>query len=53
MGQEGVVLGHVVSSKGIEVGKAKLAVIEKIATTNFFKRCEEFSRTRRFLLAVY
>ena len=34
MVQEGIVLGHRVSSKGIEVDRAKIATIEKLPTSN-------------------
>ena len=37
MVQEGIVFGHRVSSKGIEVDRAKIATIEKLPTS---KECE-------------
>jgi len=42
MGQEGVVLGHVVSSKGIEVDKAKVEVIEKLLPPASLKGVRSF-----------
>jgi len=53
MVQEGAVVGHVVSNKGIEVDKAKVEVIEKLPPLTLVKRCEEFSWTCWFLLAVH
>ena len=38
---EGVVLGHIVSNKGVEVDKAKVEVIEKLAPSNFCERYQE------------
>jgi len=40
--QEGVVLGHVVSSRGIEVGKAKVEVIEKLPPPTSIKGLRSF-----------
>jgi Reverse transcriptase (RNA-dependent DNA polymerase) len=40
-----VVLGHVVSSRGLEVDKAKVEVIEKLLPLTNVKKNQEFSRT--------
>ena len=42
MVQEGVVLGHVVSNKGIEVDKAKVGVIEKLLPSTSVKSVRSF-----------
>jgi len=52
MGQEGVVLVHITSNRGVELDKVKVEVIE-ITTTKFFEGYEEFSWTYRFLSVVY
>jgi len=44
MVQEGVVLGHVVSNKGIEVDKAKVEVIEKLPSPTSVKGVRSFLR---------
>jgi len=38
MVQEGIVLGHKVSSRGIEVDWAKIEVIEKLPPSNLSQR---------------
>jgi len=42
MVKEGVVLGHVVSTKGIEVDKAKVEVIEKLPPPTSLKSVRSF-----------
>ena len=42
--QVGVVLGHVVSNKGIEVDKVKVAVIEKLPPPTSIKGVRSFLR---------
>ena len=42
MVQEGVILGHVVSNKGIEVDKAKVEVIEKLPPPTSIKSERSF-----------
>jgi hypothetical protein len=42
MVQEGVVLGHVVTSKGIEVDKAKIEVVENLAIPTNVKGVRSF-----------
>ena len=42
MVQQGVVLGHVVSNKGIEVDKAKIEVIERLPPPNSVKGIRSF-----------
>ena len=53
MVREGVVLGHVVSAKGLEVDKAKIEVIQNLPLPHDITRFTEFSRTRWLLLQVY
>jgi len=40
--QEGVVLGHIISNRGIEVDKAKVEVIEKLPPPSSIKRVLSF-----------
>ena len=42
MVQEGIVLGHIVSKKGIEVDKAKIEVIEKLPPPSSVKGIRSF-----------
>ena len=42
MVQEGIVLGHVVTSRGIEVDKAKIEVIEKLEIPTNVKGIRSF-----------
>jgi len=42
MVQEGVVLGHVISSKSIKVDKAKVKVVERLPPPNSVKGCRVF-----------
>ena len=42
MVKEGIVLGHRMSDKGIEVDRAKVEVNERL---HLYKRCVKFSRT--------
>ena len=43
MVQEGIVLGHKISSKGIEVDKAKVKTIEKLLPPALVKAIQSFS----------
>ena len=52
MVKEGIVLGHHISEKGLEVDREKVEVIET-SPTHLYKRCEKFSKTCRLLPAVY
>ena len=49
MVNEGIVLGHKISEKGIEVDKAKVHAIEKIALPHRYKRYTKFPRSCWFL----
>lgn len=40
--QEGIVLGHMISAKGIEVDKAKIQMIEKLSPPTSVKRIRNF-----------
>ena len=42
MVQEGIVLGHKISQKGIEVDKAKVKIIEKLPLPTFVKAIRSF-----------
>ena len=42
MVQEGIVLGHCISTKGIEVDRAKIEVIEKLPPPTFVKAVRSF-----------
>jgi hypothetical protein len=42
MVQEGIVLGHKISEKGIEVNKAKINVIEQLPPPTNVKRIHSF-----------
>lgn len=42
MAQKGIVLGHKVSKKGIEVDKAKIEVIEKLPPPSSVKGIQSF-----------
>ena len=42
MVNEGIVLGHVVSNRGIEVDQSKIEVIEKLPTPNNLKALRYF-----------
>jgi len=42
MVQEGVVLGHVISARGIEVDKAKVDVIERLPLSTSVKGVQSF-----------
>ena len=48
MVQEGIVLGHKVSKKGIEVDKAKIEVIEKLPPPSSVKGIRSFLGHARF-----
>ena len=47
MVQEGIVLGHQISAKGIEVDKAKIEAIEKLPPLSFVKGIRSFFGPRR------
>ena len=49
MVQEGIVLGHRVSSKGIEVDRAKNATIEKLPLPKNVKGIRSFLDMRDFI----
>ena len=53
MVKEGVVLGHRISEKGIEVDRAKVEVIERLPPTNLCERCEKLSWAYKFLLEIH
>lgn len=53
MVQEGVVLGHVVSSRGLEVDKAKGRSDRQNACANSCERDTQFSRTCRFFSSLH
>nr|GFB75269.1 reverse transcriptase domain-containing protein [Tanacetum cinerariifolium] len=48
MVKEGIVLGHKISKKGIEVDKAKIEVISKLPHPTIVKRIRSFLRHARF-----
>ena len=48
MVQEGIVLGHKISSKGIEVDRAKVEIIEKLPSPTNVKRVRSFLGHARF-----
>lgn len=48
MVQEGIVLGHKVSSKGLEVDRAKIDTIEKLPPLTIVKSIRFFLRHARF-----
>ena len=50
---EGIVLGHRISEKGIEVDRAKVEVIERLPPTNLCERCEKLSWACRFLPEIH
>lgn len=49
MVKEGLVLGHKISKKGIEVSRDKIGVIEKISPKNFCEGYLEFLKACRLL----
>jgi hypothetical protein len=49
MVREGIILGHLVSERGIEVDKAKIEVIEQLPPPVNIKGIRSFFRTCRFL----
>ena len=55
MVKEGIVLGHRISEKGIEVDRAKVEVIERLPPppTDLCERCEKLSRACRFLPEIH
>ena len=53
MVREGVVLGHLVSGKGLEVHKAKIEVIQNLPPPSYITRFTEFSKTCWLLPQVY
>jgi len=42
MGEQVIVLGHVVSKRGIEVNKAKFEIVEKLPPPTDFKSLRSF-----------
>ena len=53
MVNQGIVLGHIKSNKGIEVDKAKIKLISKLPSSH---KCEDYEAipwTCRFLLEVH
>ena len=53
MVREGEVLGHLVSSKGLEVDKAKIEVIQNLPLPGTLRDFLQFSRARWLLPQVY
>ena len=51
MVREGIVLGHLVSERGIEVDKAKIEVIERLPDRRFIANFSQIARTLTTLLA--
>ena len=49
MVSSGIVLGHIVSSKGIEVDKSKIDLISKLPTPKTVKDVRSFLGYRRFI----
>jgi hypothetical protein len=49
MVQEGIVLGHKISEKGIEVDKAKIEVIEQLPPPTNVKGCAAFWDIQDFI----
>ncbi len=53
MVQEGIVLGHEISSKGIEVNKANIKTISKLAPRSSVKVIRSFLGHAKFLFTVH
>jgi hypothetical protein len=53
MVRDGIVLGHKISEKGIEVDKAKIEVIEQILPPTNVKGISQFSRTCKVLSKIH
>ena len=53
MVKEGIVLGHHISEKGIEVDLAKVKVIERLPPPISVKRCEKLSWACIFLPEIH
>jgi len=51
--QEGVVLGHVISARGIEVDKAKIEVIERLPRRTSVKGVQSFLGHAEFYQPFY
>ena len=51
--KEGIVLGHRILEKGIEVDRAKVEVIERLPPTYLCKSCEKHSLACRFLPEIH
>ena len=49
MVHEGIVLGHLISARGIEVDKEKIEAIEKLLPPSSIKGNKKIYRTRRVL----
>ena len=52
MVKEGIVLGHRISEKGIEVDRAKVEVIDRLPP-DLCERCEKHSWACRFLPEIH
>jgi hypothetical protein len=48
MVKQGIVLGHVISERGIEVDKAKIETVEKLLPPTNIKSLRSFLRHTRF-----
>ena len=53
MVEQGIILGHVVSSRGLEVNKAKIDVISSLSYPSCVREVRFFSRPCRFLSTLY
>ena len=53
MVKEGIVLGHRILEKGIEVDRVKVEVIERLPPTYLCTRCEKLSWACRFLPEIH
>jgi hypothetical protein len=49
MVKQGIVLGHVISERGIEVDKAKIEMVEKLTPPTNIKSLRSFLRHARFI----
>ena len=53
MVREGIVLGHLVSSKGLEVDKAKVEVIQDLALPTSIRELRSFLGMSVFIVALF
>ena len=51
--KEGIVLGHRISKRGIEVDKGKIETIEKLLPPSSVKGMRSFSRSRMILQEIH